>query len=98
MQQLLDVLLADLDERLRGSTKVVDLAGVDVEPEGVDVQLEPLQTLLQEAVTGDVLQLLQRVDLREFVLDGELVLRVDVSRELPQRRFALEEQRLREVC
>lgn len=38
-----------------------------------------------------------RTDLRQFVLDGELVLRIDVSDEFSQRRFRLEDDGLMET-
>lgn len=46
-----------------------------------------LQPLLQETVRSHIGQLLQRVDLRQLVLDGELVLRIDVRNELAHRRL-----------
>jgi hypothetical protein len=61
------------------------------------VQLVLLQALLQEPVTGDVLQLLQSVDLRQLVLQREPILGVYVRNELSQRSLRLEDQGLPEV-
>jgi hypothetical protein len=61
------------------------------------VQLVLLQALLQEPVTGDVLQLLQSVDLRQLVLQREPILGVYVRNEFSQRSLRLEDQGLPEV-
>lgn len=89
--------LVDLDEALVRPAEVVDVPGVDVEPEGVYVELVVLEAPLEEAVGRDVLQLLERVDLRELVLDGELVVGIDVGDETAHRRLGLEDYRLVEA-
>lgn len=56
----------------------------------MNVQIVRFEPLLQKPVRGNVLDLLQRVHLGQLVLDGELVLRIDVRHKLPQRRFRRE--------
>jgi hypothetical protein len=79
------------------STKVVDVSRVDVEPESVDVKIVLLEPFLEESIRGDVLKLLKSVDLREFVFDGKLIVRIDVSDELPLWTLGGEGQRLVET-
>jgi len=57
------------------------------------MQVVRLQALLEEIVAGDVLNLLQGVDLRQLVGDGKLVVRVDVSAYPAQGRLGLENER-----
>jgi len=61
--QLVDVHLVDLHELFAPSAEIVYVAGIYVKPQGVYVQVVRLQTLLEETIAGDVLQLLQSVDL-----------------------------------
>ena len=58
------------------------------------MEIVRLEASLEETVRGDVLQLLQRVDLREFVLDSEFVFRIDVCDEFAHWCFGLEEDGL----
>lgn len=69
------------------STEVVNVTGVNVEPECVNVQVMLFEAFLKEAIGCDVLKLLKCVDLREFVFDGEFVIGIDVSNKFPERRL-----------
>lgn len=57
--------LVDLDKPLRLAAEVENIAGVNVEPESVDVKVVGLEPLSKKPVAGDVLNLLQTIDLEE---------------------------------
>lgn len=63
IQQLLDAGLIDRNESLRVTTKVINVTRINVEPQGVDVQIVRFEPFLQEPVRSHVFDLLQRVHL-----------------------------------
>ena len=74
--------LVDLDETLLPIAEQVDLGLEDVRPERVAAQrLAAAYLLGEEVIVVHVLELLERVYLRELVLGVEGVLRVDVRLE-----------------
>lgn len=92
LQQLLHVRLIDVDEPLLLAAEVVDVAGVNVKPEGMNVDAASRQPLPHKIVAGNVLELLEGVDLREFVLHGEAVFGVNVCHEPPHGGLCLGSQ------
>lgn len=91
---MLEIALIDNNKLLRTPTEIVNLAGVNIKPQGMNVQLVLFQALLQKPITGNILQLLQGVDLRQSVFYTELLFWINVCCEFPKGRLALEEQRL----
>ena len=59
----------------------VDVSGVDVKPESVDVNPTP-GSIPHEAVAGDILHLQQGVDHGQLVRHGELLVHVNIGFEL----------------
>ena len=64
LRDLWQCVFVQVDEPLLLSGEVVDVAGVDVEPQSVNVDLTTGQPALQHAVRADVLQLLKCVHLQ----------------------------------
>ena len=62
--QFLDRLLRNLNKGFFLAVKEVDVAGVDVEPDGVEFDITCLEFLVQKLVAGQMLKLLQGVDLQ----------------------------------
>ena len=82
----------DNDKSILLATKDVDVSSVDVEPEGVDVDSSSL-VRSHELVTGYVLHLQQGVDHGQLVRHAELLVHVDVCRELGVLVEFVEQQR-----
>ena len=59
----------------------MNLSGVDIKPEGVDVNATVLVGP-HEGIAGDILHLQQSVDHGQFVSDAELLVNINVGREL----------------
>ena len=74
----------------------MDVSGVNVKPESVYVNSSVL-VRPHEGVTGDVLHLKQSVHHGEFVSDAELLININVGRELGVLVQLVEKQRLPEV-
>ena len=74
----------------------MDLTSVDIEPEGVDVNPAILMRP-HEGIAGDVLHLEQGIDHGQLVGDTELLVNINVGRELGVLVQLVEKQRLPEV-
>ena len=59
----------------------MNLSGVDIKPEGVDVN-PPVLVRPHEGVAGDVLHLEESVHHGEFVSDAELLVNINIGGEL----------------
>lgn len=94
LDQALDGGLIDGDEPLRSPAEEVNISGVNIKPQPVQVELVLVQAFLEESIRGYVGYLLQSIDLRQFILDGELIVRINVGHESSSRRFRGENQRL----
>ena len=90
--QLWQSLVIDHHECVLLAAEDVDVPGVDVEPEGVDVDPAAL-VRPHEVVTGHVLHLQQGVDHGQLVRHAELLVHVDVGRELGVLVELVEQQR-----
>lgn len=92
-QQPVDGALLHRNEPFRATTKVVNVTRVDIEPQCMDVQIVRFEPFLQKPVRRHILYLLQRVHLRQLVLQAELMFRIDVGDKLAQRCFRRKYQR-----
>ena len=88
--------LTDDDKCLLLPAVAVDVSGVDVEPEGVNMNATVLVGP-HEGIAGDVLHLHQGVHHGELVCDTELLVDVHIGRELCLLIQFVEEERLPEV-
>lgn len=61
---LLDRVFGDRNEAFHLATEVVNVSGVDVEPERMDVEVVLLESALKEPIGCYILELLKCVDLR----------------------------------
>lgn len=65
-KQFHNAFLVNFDKLFGRPRKIVDFTCVYVEPKSVDVKIPLFQTFSQETITGNVLQLLQGVNLENF--------------------------------
>lgn len=63
IQKVLCRSLAYFNETFLRTAKVVDISGVDIEPQGVDVNSSRADCIVDETITGNMLKLLQSVEL-----------------------------------
>ena len=78
------------------SAVAVNVPSVDIKPEGVDVNPTVL-VRPHEGIAGDILHLKQSVHHGQFVSDAELLVNINVGRELGVLVQLVEQKRLPEV-
>ena len=78
------------------SAVAVNIARVDIKPEGVDVDPAVLMRP-HEGIAGDILHLKESVHHGQFVSDTELLVNINVGGELGVLVELVEKQRLPEV-
>ena len=79
--ELRQSVLVDNHKCLFVPAEAVNISGVDIKPESVDVNATVLVGS-HEGIAGDILHLQQSVHHGQFVSDAELLVNINVGREL----------------